>query len=95
MRKHNDNTDSSKQHGENNALNPQTKGTDTTITTEPAKRNATSLWLHSLRRSTKIPSSKASAEGEDEPQRQSIRPKERWQSIHQKARPVRGGKAST
>ena len=39
MRKHNENTDSSKQHGEDNALNPQTKGTDTTITTEPAKRN--------------------------------------------------------
>jgi len=64
MRKHNDNTDSSKQHGEDNALNPQTKGTDTTITTEPAKRNATSLWLHSLRRSTKIPSGKASARTE-------------------------------
>ena len=56
---------------------------------KPANRNPTTQRLHSLRHSTKIPSGKASAEGEDEPQRQSIRPnQERWQSIHQKARPL-------
>ena len=59
-RLHNDNTDNIKQHGEDNALHPETKETYTTATTEFCKKTHQTLWLHSLCHSTKTPSGKAS-----------------------------------
>ena len=110
VRKSNNNKDNSKQHGKNRALNQQTRGTHTTDTTGPAKRDVTSLWLHSLRRNTKIPSGKASAKvKKNHGGKASARTNKRWQSIYPTSKakteetteakhppgPRSGGKAST